>query len=174
MQRINQSIIESRLVHSLGLSQSRSARNVFPISSFDRDNIESYDPTLPSDHIIWSRGDFPILSRTYQKKALHTFEICWKHQWLKENKIANALLKSCLKEWNQRLILESRWIEWLLEDNTNLRSDTTRILADIIYNHSGIHLGLSYNGWQITLPSEWFASPKTMSILSHIRTFFSR
>ncbi|MCA9378547.1 hypothetical protein KC711_06795, partial [Candidatus Peregrinibacteria bacterium] len=61
MQRINQSIIESKLMHSLGLSQSRSARNVFSMLSFDRDNIESYDPTLPSDHIIWSRGDFPIL-----------------------------------------------------------------------------------------------------------------
>ncbi len=174
MQRINQSIIESKLVHSLGLSQSRSAQNVFSMLSFDRDSIESYDPTLPSDHIIWSRGDFPILSRTYQKKALHTFEICWKHQWLEENKIANTLLKNCLKEWNQRLILESRWVEWFAEDSVSLRSDRTRILADIIYNHSDIHLALSYNGWQITLPNEWFFSPKTISIFSRIRTFFSR
>lgn len=80
MQRINQSIIESRLVHSLGLSQSRSAHNTFFSSYLERDDIDLYDPTLPSDHIIWSRGDFPVLSRTYQKKALHTFEICWKYQ----------------------------------------------------------------------------------------------
>lgn len=67
--------------------------------------LDPMDPlTSEWSHHLVSGAISRILSRTYQKKALHTFEICWKHQWLEENKIANTLLKNCLKEWNQRLL----------------------------------------------------------------------
>jgi len=174
MQRINQSIIESRLIHALWLSQSRSAKNIFTASYVDRDSIEPYDSVLPSDHIIWSRGDFPLLSRSYQKKAPHTFEICWQYPCIAENKEANILLKMCLKEWNQRLILESRWIEWVVNESSSFSSDRTRIFANISYDRSHAHLALFREGLQMVVPNEWFGSPRTTSIFSSICTFFSR
>lgn len=175
MQRINQSIIESHLLHSLGLSRSRSAQNTFSPWYFDRDSIEVYNPTLPSDHILWSRGDAPLLSRFDQKKALHTFEIYWKHGWLQANKIAVSLLKNCLTEWNQRLVLESLWVEWSLDKEKKIFSSSrTQIAADIVYRQSCAHLCFFYGASQCIIPKEWFVPDNTTSLFSRISTFFQR